>query len=174
MPQKVILNEFFVFYMENRTIGYLRIWIILVYSVALKKTLYNNDNALEKVVNFRHLEEDMCRSFERWTTRKWREGNNKTSFNYLLLDPRVSLNLPKRAHEISRLDTWKCFLSSIFYIGKGKRSRPYAHLYKAVAFWQKKRADCSDDKVGAFTCAFGSGSSEKIKMCHDFSDSTNR
>ncbi|KAK6617190.1 hypothetical protein RUM44_005521 [Polyplax serrata] len=118
-----------------------------VYSVALKKTLYNNDNALEKVVNFRHLEEDMCRSFERWTTRKWREGNNKTSFNYLLLDPRVSLNLPKRAHEISRLDTWKCFLSSIFYIGKGKRSRPYAHLYKAVAFWQKKRADCSDDKI---------------------------
>ena len=29
-------------------------------------------------------------------SRRWREGTLKTSFNYLLLDPRVSQNLPAR------------------------------------------------------------------------------
>ena len=28
--------------------------------------------------------------------RKWREGNSKMSFNYLLLDPRTTKNLPAR------------------------------------------------------------------------------
>ncbi|MEE6487966.1 hypothetical protein FKM82_015097 [Ascaphus truei] len=65
-------------------------------------------------------------------TRKWREGVLKSSFNYLLLDPRVTRNLPSRCHTLSQSDCFRTFVSSIFYVGKGKRSRPYCHLYEAL------------------------------------------
>ncbi len=29
-------------------------------------------------------------------------------------------------------EAWRVFLSSIFYIGKGTRSRPFSHLYEAI------------------------------------------
>jgi hypothetical protein len=67
--------------------------------------------------------------------RKWREGNNKNSFNYLLLDPRITKDLPRRANKLSLSEKWLIFLSSIFYIGKGKQSRPFAHLYNAFKLW---------------------------------------
>ena len=63
---------------------------------------------------------------------KWREGNMKTSFIYLLIDPRVSNNLPLQYSEMDKGDVWKKFIDSIFYVGKGKRSRPYSHLYDAI------------------------------------------
>lgn len=63
---------------------------------------------------------------------KWREGNLKTSFIYLLIDPRVSDNLPLQHEDIEKSEIWSRFLSSIFYVGKGKRSRPYSHLYDAI------------------------------------------
>ena len=31
------------------------------------------------------------------STRVWREGNKKSSFNYVLLDPRITKNLPRQA-----------------------------------------------------------------------------
>ncbi|XP_073400872.1 uncharacterized protein [Dendrobates tinctorius] len=65
-------------------------------------------------------------------TRKWREGVLKSSFNYLLLDPRVTRNLPSRCHDLSPVDCFHTFVSAIFYVGKGKRSRPYCHLYEAL------------------------------------------
>ncbi|XP_018110892.1 uncharacterized protein LOC108712891 isoform X2 [Xenopus laevis] len=65
-------------------------------------------------------------------SQKWREGVLKSSFNYLLLDPRVTRNLPARCHTLSKLDCFRTFISSIFYVGKGKRSRPYFHLYEAL------------------------------------------
>ena len=34
--------------------------------------------------------------------KQWREGTTKSSFNYLLLDPRVTENLPLRAKEMSK------------------------------------------------------------------------
>lgn len=88
----------------------------------------------------------MSRSFEN-TKRKWREGSSKTSFNYLLLDSRVSLNLPKRAENLTKAQIWECFLSAIFYVGKGKRTRPYAHLYQAVEIWRKQDPSKTDSKV---------------------------
>ncbi|XP_071447239.1 ankyrin repeat and LEM domain-containing protein 1 isoform X2 [Hetaerina americana] len=84
---------------------------------------------------------------------QWREGNQKSSFNYLLLDPRMTLNLPLRWANDGYSDKsfysdgssqyWREFLSSIFYVGKGKRSRPYSHLYEAVAFWRSNVSDVS-------------------------------
>ncbi|ELU14384.1 hypothetical protein CAPTEDRAFT_122625, partial [Capitella teleta] len=62
----------------------------------------------------------------------WREGCNKSCFNYLLLDPRVTQNLPARSRSLDELTAFKIFLKSVFYIGKGSRSRPYAHFKEAV------------------------------------------
>ncbi len=96
-------------------------------------------------------------------TKQWREGTKKTSFNYLLLDPRVTKNLPKRAKLMGKLknvlvssrkkmcrfyqctldelswfyvlaaaESFKTFLSSVFYVGKGKKSRAFAHFKEAL------------------------------------------
>ncbi|KAM4051708.1 ankyrin repeat and LEM domain-containing protein 1 isoform 2-T2 [Anomaloglossus baeobatrachus] len=65
-------------------------------------------------------------------TRKWREGVLKSSFNYLLLDPRVTRNLPSRCHDLSPINCFRTFVSAVFYVGKGKRARPYCHLYEAL------------------------------------------
>lgn len=34
------------------------------------------------------------------SSHQWREGTMKSSFTYLLLDPRITLNLPMRAKDI--------------------------------------------------------------------------
>ena len=49
-----------------------------------------------------------------------------------MLDPRVSQNLPMSALRMVDQEAWRRFLSSIFYVGKGTRSRPFSHLYEAV------------------------------------------
>ncbi|XP_019360028.1 PREDICTED: ankyrin repeat and LEM domain-containing protein 1 [Gavialis gangeticus] len=74
--------------------------------------------------------------------RKWREGVLKSSFNYLLLDPRVTQNLPLRCHVLSPAECFQTFVRAIFYVGKGKRARPYCHLYEALAHYRggKKQA----------------------------------
>nr|XP_018898808.1 PREDICTED: uncharacterized protein LOC109031634 isoform X1 [Bemisia tabaci] len=83
-----------------------------------------------------HLEIKMSSYFETPTRHaKWRGGISKCSFTYLLLDPRVTENLPARSQTMATLEVWSTFLKAIFYVGKGKRSRPYAHLYEAVKFW---------------------------------------
>lgn len=119
-----------------------------------------------------HLEREMVVSFAQNATKKCREGNLKMSFIYLLIDPRVSENLPAESqvkhfrwviahcpffflyihkliqiscstdpyfslrHQLStKQDIWRKFISSIFYVGKGKSSRPYAHLYDAIKLY---------------------------------------
>ncbi|XP_061457858.1 ankyrin repeat and LEM domain-containing protein 1 isoform X2 [Rhineura floridana] len=81
-------------------------------------------------------------------SRKWREGLLKSSFNYLLLDPRVTQNLPFRCQYVSQAECFRTFVSAIFYVGKGKRSRPYCHLYEALAHYRESRR-----KRGAQACA---------------------
>ncbi|XP_062142601.1 uncharacterized protein LOC133850496 [Drosophila sulfurigaster albostrigata] len=61
-----------------------------------------------------------------------REGHLKQSFIYMLIDPRISRNLPGERNYLEPLLIWSRFLDSIFYVGKGKCSRPYAHLYDAM------------------------------------------
>uniref|UniRef100_H2Z843 LEM domain-containing protein n=1 Tax=Ciona savignyi TaxID=51511 RepID=H2Z843_CIOSA len=61
-----------------------------------------------------------------------REGNNKDCFNYLLLDPRVTKKLPSRASQLSEVECLNIFCGAVFYVGKGKRSRPYAHFKEAI------------------------------------------
>ncbi|KAL2749697.1 spindle assembly checkpoint component MAD1-like [Vespula maculifrons] len=80
-------------------------------------------------------------------SRRWREGTSKTSFNYLLLDPRITEDLPHRVSQLTESEIWTTFLSSIFYIGKGKRSRPYSHLYDAFNIWVSKEKNVLNKKI---------------------------
>lgn len=75
---------------------------------------------------------------------KWREGNLKTSFIYFLIDPRISDNLPLNYRNMPKELVWQTFLGSIFYVGKGKRSRPYQHLYDAIKFFSR---ECDDESI---------------------------
>ncbi|XP_051930445.1 ankyrin repeat and LEM domain-containing protein 1 isoform X1 [Hippocampus zosterae] len=82
-------------------------------------------------------EQALCKQFDQPDqNRKWREGNIKSSFNYLLLDPRVTKNLPCRSHAMTPQDCFQTFVNGIFYVGKGKRSRPYSHLYEALEYYK--------------------------------------
>ncbi|KAM6040313.1 ankyrin repeat and LEM domain-containing protein 1 [Theristicus caerulescens] len=66
-------------------------------------------------------------------SRHWREGLVKSSFNYLLLDPRTTQNLPLRSHCLSPAECFRTFVKAIFYVGKGTRARPYRHLAEALS-----------------------------------------
>ncbi|NXY89316.1 ANKL1 protein, partial [Alcedo cyanopectus] len=66
-------------------------------------------------------------------SRHWREGLVKSSFNYLLLDPRTTQNLPLRSHHLSPAECFRTFVKGIFYVGKGTRARPYCHLTEALS-----------------------------------------
>lgn len=85
----------------------------------------------------------------------------KQFFNYILIDPRITQNLPEQALEASDSDTSRIaspdgqvlkpkhvmgkvnrkfnpklftkFIESIFYIGKGQKKRDLVHLYDALA-----------------------------------------
>lgn len=59
-----------------------------------------------------------------------------SSFTYLLLDPRITNNLPARADEMNNpIEIWQTFIKSIFYIGKGTKSRPNDHMNEAFQSW---------------------------------------
>lgn len=89
---------------------------------------------VDRMGTYEALEAEMVRSFETPNPRlPWREGNHKTSFNYLLLDSRVSRNLPARAGTMTTLaEQMADFVKSVFYVGKGKRARPFSHLNGAL------------------------------------------
>ncbi|XP_034478499.1 ankyrin repeat and LEM domain-containing protein 1 [Drosophila innubila] len=74
------------------------------------------------------------KSHSRW--HNIHDQSKRVYFNYLLLDPRITNGLKQRARRMHRLDVWLTFLRSIFYVGKGKSSRPYVHLREAQKLLQ--------------------------------------
>jgi len=66
---------------------------IAVYSPELTEALSRYDKT-----GLADLEEKLISSFANGDS--WREGMLKGSFNYLLLDPRVTKNLPKRMYSL--------------------------------------------------------------------------
>lgn len=107
------------------------------YSVELLATL-RCAQIFSRIPEHGPLEEEMCAEFVNGTDKTWREGHLKKSFIYLLIDPRISENLPAQQKVLGQTELWKRFLQSIFYVGKGKSSRPYSHLYDAMKLYQQK------------------------------------
>ncbi|KAM9515883.1 ankyrin repeat and LEM domain-containing protein 1 isoform 2-T2 [Guaruba guarouba] len=65
-------------------------------------------------------------------SRHWREGLVKSSFSYLLLDPRTTQNLLLRSHCLSPAKCFRTFVQAIFYMGKRTHMRPYCHVTEAL------------------------------------------
>lgn len=125
--------------------------------------LINELNSKHDTVISDKIEALMSNCFDSGNSGIWREGHLKASFNYLLIDPRVSENLPARAKYLGKFkilspfpvlniyysldskEVFRIFIASIFYVGKGTRSRPYAHLYDALKIW-KAEIDQIDSK----------------------------
>lgn len=121
-----------------------------VYSPELQCTI-QDFNWQKSLPDYRKLENEVTQQFSKpEPSRHWRGGVVKSSFTYLLLDPRITKNLPCRVDSMSESHIWSTFLSSIFYIGKGMRSRPYSHLYEAFAFWKKEKTVKKTDKKVRF------------------------
>ncbi|XP_014364682.2 ankyrin repeat and LEM domain-containing protein 1 [Papilio machaon] len=115
------------------------------YSVELQKSIRSSD-WLNDLTPYIELEKKARADFAN-PNKKWREGTTKTSFTYLLLDPRLTDNLPLKANKQNPHELWGTFINSIFYVGKGKRSRPYSHLYQALTLWKRDFKTSNDKKV---------------------------
>lgn len=50
-------------------------------------------------------------------------------------------------------EAFNIFLKSVFYVGKGSRSRPYAHFKEAIQ--HMKKTNSTSTKVGSLQCPFG-------------------
>ena len=102
------------------------------FSVELHRTLRSVE-AFERIGDYAIYEQKHALFFASLQQkRQMREGHLKQSFIYMLIDPRKSCNLPGESCFLTQFETWKRFLNSIFYVGKGKTSRPYSHLYDAM------------------------------------------
>lgn len=95
----------------------------LDFSVELQKTMRKDIESLDLIKRQMVNSLLLCPS----KNKNMREENFKKSFIYLLKDPRIAENFQSR------------FLHSIFYVGKGKSSRPYAHLYDAIKMYNGKQ-----------------------------------
>ncbi|VTJ73130.1 Hypothetical predicted protein [Marmota monax] len=85
-------------------------------------------------------EDALAQQFERPDpTKRWREGVVKSSFTYLLLDPRETQDLPARAFSLTQAECFQTFVRAIFYVGKGIRARPDAHLWEALGYRGRPR-----------------------------------
>ena len=107
--------------------------------------LYVNGN-FELPPNIEELEQELISDFQN-TDKNWRGGRLKSSFNYLLLDSRVTNNLPLRYPQMTELEVFTVFASAIFYVGKGKRNRPYAHFNEALHHMKADTEKQPGDKV---------------------------
>lgn len=94
------------------------------FSTELEKTI-NSESNFKNISNLIKF----VRQHSKW----YRENDciNRHYFNYILLDPRVTNNLKERASQLHLMDVWYTFLRAIFYVGKGKATRPYVHLKNA-------------------------------------------
>lgn len=68
--------------------------ILLEYSVELQKTLQDDCDRVQAMGRYSPLERQMSISIAQTASVRCREGNLKMSFIYLLIDPRISENLP--------------------------------------------------------------------------------
>ena len=114
------------------------------YPEPLAESLVNVCTVTKKWKYLSKLESDMSDKFSNLSSsttnlvnQLTRETACKSSFNYLLLDPGVTRNLPMRVFSDSDQEQWRSFIKAVFYVGKGSRSRPFQHLYEAIKSYKK-------------------------------------
>lgn len=120
------------------------VFVFPAFSNELEQILCADSDWVEMLSKWSNLETIMRDHFQDATfssTSTRRMGTAKTSFTYLLLDPRISNNLPARCENIDLMEVWRTFVRSIFYIGKGTRARPYEHLHEAFVIWHETKVD---------------------------------
>lgn len=118
-----------------------------IFSVELEKTRKKHE-CFQDLSFYKSLECVIVKEFSNSDPlKKWREGLSKSSFTYLLLDPRITKNLPYRVDYLEPKEIWDIFLSAVFYIGKGKKTRPYSHLYEAVSLWKTSKTVSESSKL---------------------------
>ncbi|KAK0158114.1 hypothetical protein PV328_009159 [Microctonus aethiopoides] len=122
-------------------------------------------NWMRNLQPYQDLEESVFHEYEKPdNNNKYRGGIARTSFNYLLLDPRITKNLPRNGRDLSLAERWEIFLKAIFYVGKGKNTRPMAHLYESHEIWNgKKHNDKSNEKIQRILNIWHEG---KGVVCH--------
>jgi len=115
------------------------------YPSQLKSSLENISVITSKWSELSELEREMSSKFNNISNsaadivnQLTRETACKASFNYLLLDPSLTKNLPMMVFVKADQELWRTFIESVFYVGKGSRSRPFQHLYEAVKIYKKE------------------------------------
>ncbi|XP_065222667.1 uncharacterized protein LOC135847159 [Planococcus citri] len=113
-----------------------------IFSSELEHVLREDNDNWEKIITkWSVLETEIQNHFaDNSFSSSWRSGTAKTSFTYLLLDPRISDNLPARCEQMDLGDVWRDFVHAIFYVGKGTAARPYEHLHEAFLVWKETKA----------------------------------
>ena len=124
------------------------------YPQPLRASLESTEKITGNWLELSGLEQEMSRKFSSFSSSQaelinqlTRESACKSSFNYLLLDPELTQNLPMKLFVLSEPNLWRIFVSSIFYVGKGSRSRPFQHLYEAVRTIKSKSSKKTSGKI---------------------------
>ena len=124
------------------------------YPQPLRTSMENTEKITGNWLELSGLEQEMCRKFSGISSSQaelinqlTRESACKSSFNYLLLDPKLTQNLPMKLFKSTEQNLWRTFVSSIFYVGKGSRSRPFQHLYQAVKTIKTKSSKKTSEKI---------------------------
>lgn len=88
-------------------------------------------HTLQSESNFASIQKhsNLVKRHSRWYGKH--DQSKRIFFNYLLLDSRITNGLRNRSKFMHKIDVWLTFLRSIFYVGKGKATRPYVHLCQA-------------------------------------------
>ena len=124
------------------------------YPQPLRASLENTEKITGNWLELSGLEQEMSRKFSGISSSQaelinqlTRESACKSSFNYLLLDPKMTQNLPMKLFKSTEQNLWRTFVNSIFYVGKGSRSRPFQHLYEAVRTIKSKSSKKISEKI---------------------------
>ena len=124
------------------------------YPQPLRASMENTEKITGNWLELSGLEQEMSRKFSSFSSSQaelinqlTRESACKSSFNYLLLDPKLTQNLPMKLFLSTELNLWRTFVTSIFYVGKGSRSRPFQHLYEAVRTIKSKSSKKISEKI---------------------------
>ena len=96
-------------------------------------------------------------------------NSGRNSYNYLLLDPMITKNLPSRMNSLGDEKSFKDFVAAIFYVGKGQGTRSYSHLrdaFKQMKIKGKKKEKTSlSKKIKCIHKIWGKGKGVVILDC---------